>query len=65
MMPLKFNNYTFMVLTIAGVASQTPNPNPYLWMAMAAAGGGLLIAITMLIGRSMGAPVAPVHAAAN
>jgi hypothetical protein len=38
MMPLILNDYTFMVLTIAGVASQTPNPNPYLWMAMVAVG---------------------------
>jgi len=62
MIPLLLNNYAFMYLTIAGIALQTPNPNPYLWMAMVAVGGGLLIAATLLVGKIMGLPPAPVHA---
>src|SRR5262245_13043840 len=47
MVPVIFNNYMFMYLTVTGVAVQQPNPNPFLWMAMAAIGGAVLIAGTL------------------
>jgi hypothetical protein len=53
MLPLLFNNYAFMYLTVTGLAVQAPNPKPFLWMAMAAVGGGLLIAGVVLIGKLM------------
>lgn len=53
--PMLFNNYAFMSLTVAGVAAQAPNPNPIQWMAMAAIGGSALIAGVVLIGKIMAA----------
>ncbi len=44
MVPLVFNNYAFMYLTVTGLAVQMPQPRPFLWMAVAGIGGGLLIA---------------------
>jgi hypothetical protein len=44
MVPMVFNNYAFMYLTVTGVAVYAPNPKPFLWMAVAAIGGALLIA---------------------
>jgi hypothetical protein len=61
MIPLLLNNYTFMVLTVAGVALATPNPNPYLWLMMGALGGAALIATTLLIAKLLGAPVEHAH----
>lgn len=52
-LPLLFNNYAFMYLTVSGVAAQAANPNPLLWMAMAAFGGALLIAGVVVIGKWM------------
>ena len=52
-LPLLFNNYAFMYLTVAGVASQQPNPKPLLWMAMSAIGGALLIGGVVGIGKWM------------
>jgi hypothetical protein len=59
MLPLMFNSFAFMYLTICGLALQTPNPNPYLWAAMAVVGGALLIGGAVLIERMVGlhAPV--------
>jgi hypothetical protein len=57
MLPLLFNNFAFMYLTVTGIALQAPDPNPYLWMAITGIGGALLIAGVITIGRLMGAPV--------
>jgi hypothetical protein len=53
MVPLLFNNFAFMYLTVTGIAVQAPDPNPYLWMAVTGIGGGLLIAGVIGIGRLM------------
>lgn len=58
MVPLLFNNYAFLYLTVTGVAVTQPNPNPFLWMAMAAVGGALLIGGVMGIGKLMMAQAA-------
>jgi hypothetical protein len=55
MVPMLFNNYAFMCLTVTGLAAQMPNPNPFLWMAMSLVGGGLLIAGVVGIGKLMAA----------
>ena len=55
MIPLVLNNYTFMMVTVAGLALATPNPNPLLWLLMEVAGGGLLIGATILVGKFIGA----------
>jgi hypothetical protein len=65
MVPLLFNNYAFMYLTVTGVAAQQPNPNPFLWMAIAAVGGTALIAGVIGIGRLMMAQAAPKQSAAS
>ena len=64
MLPMFFNNYAFMSLTVTGVAVQQPNPNPFLWMAMSAIGGGLLIAGVIGIGKIMVAQAGAKPAAA-
>lgn len=66
MLPILFNNYAFMYLTVSGLAAQLPNPKPLLWMAMAAIGGAALIAGVVGIGKWMarGAAV-PTPAQAN
>ncbi len=53
MLPLIFNNFAFMYLTVTGVAVQAPEPNPYLWMAVTGIGGALLIAGVIGIGKLM------------
>jgi hypothetical protein len=53
MVPMLFNNYAFMALTVTGIAVLQPNPNPFLWMAIAAVGGSLLIAGVIGIGKLM------------
>jgi hypothetical protein len=53
MVPMLFNNYAFMYLTVTGLAMHLPQPNPYLWMAMAGIGGGVLIAGVVGIGKLM------------
>jgi hypothetical protein len=53
MVPILFNNYAFMYLTVTGVAVMQPEPNPFLWMAIAAVGGSALIAGVIGIGRLM------------
>jgi hypothetical protein len=58
MVPLLFNNYAFLYLTVTGLAVMQPNPNPFLWMAMAALGGALLIGGVMGIGKLMMAQAA-------
>jgi len=55
MLPTFINNYTFMYLTITGIAVQLPHPNPFSWMAITLVGGGLLIASVIGIGRLMAA----------
>jgi hypothetical protein len=53
MLPLIFNNFAFMYLTVTGVAVQAPEANPYLWMAITGVGGALLIAGVIAIGKLM------------
>jgi hypothetical protein len=53
--PLVFNNYAFMYLTVTGLAMHLPEPNPYLWMAVAGLGGGALIAGVLGIVKFMSA----------
>ncbi|MFI5307598.1 MAG: hypothetical protein ACHQ53_09615 [Polyangiales bacterium] len=52
-LPMFFNNYAFMYLTVTGIAVRLPNPNPFLWMAIAAVGGAFLIASVVGIGKLM------------
>lgn len=54
MLPLVFNSFAFMYLTISALALEAPNPNPYLWALMAVLGGALLIAGAMLIEKMVG-----------
>jgi hypothetical protein len=56
MLPLVFNNFAFMYLTVTGIAVQAPEPDPYLWMAITGIGGALLIAGVVVIGKLMGTP---------
>jgi hypothetical protein len=56
MLPLLFNNFAFMYLTVTGVAVQAPDPNPYLWMAVTGIGGALLIAGVVGIDKLMSPP---------
>lgn len=56
MLPMLFNNYAFMFLTVTGLAVAMPQPNPYLWMAVAGIGGGLLIAGVVGILKLMSPP---------
>ena len=58
MVPLLFNNFAFMYLTVTGIAVQLPLPNPYLWMAITGIGGALLIAGVIGIGKLMSLPTA-------
>lgn len=44
MLPVLFNNYAFMYLTVTGIAVLQPNPNPFVWMGMTLIGGAALIA---------------------
>jgi len=53
MLPMIFNNYAFLYLTVTGVAVQLPNPNPFVWMGMAAVGGAALIGGVIGIVRLM------------
>lgn len=53
MVPVVFNNYAFLYLTVAGVAAQAGNPQPIVWMAVALVGGGALIGSVMGIGKIM------------
>ena len=62
MLPVVFNNYAFMYLTVTGVAVQLPNANPFLWMAITLVGGGALIAGVIAIGKLMGPSPTPAHA---
>jgi hypothetical protein len=63
MLPLLFNNYAFLYLTVCGLALETANPNPYLWAVVAAVGGAVLIAGAVLIGKIVGghAAATPAH----
>jgi hypothetical protein len=62
MLPLLFNNYAFLYLTVCGLALGTAHPNPYLWAFVAALGGAVLIAGAVLIEKIVGAHAAPTPA---
>jgi hypothetical protein len=51
--PMVFNNYAFLYLTVAGVAAMAGNPQPIVWMAIALVGGAALIGSVVGIGRLM------------
>jgi len=53
MVPMVFNNYAFLYLTVAGVAATAGNPQPIVWMAIALVGGAALIGSVVGIGRLM------------
>ncbi len=57
-LPIIFNSYAFMFITVSGLALEAPEPNPYLWMAIVAIGGALLIGGVIGINKLMGAPPA-------
>ena len=50
-LPMLFNSYAFMYLTIGGVALATPEPKPLVWALTAVVGGALLILGAIFIGR--------------
>jgi len=56
--PLVFNNYAFMFLTVSALAITSANPNPFVWMAVEALGGGALLVGIVGIGKLMAA-IAP------
>ena len=56
LVPLLFNNFAFMYLTVTGIAAQLPEPNPYLWMAITGIGGALLIAGVVGLGKLRSRP---------
>lgn len=58
-LPIVFNNYSFMFLTVSGLAPRGPGANPYVWMAVAGLGGALLIAGVMGIAKLVGPPPTP------
>jgi hypothetical protein len=62
-LPIIFNSYAFMFLTVSGLALGTPEANPYKWMVVAGLGGAVLIAGVMAIGKIVGP--APTHAVAD
>jgi len=53
MVPLLFNNFAFMYLTVTGIAVQLPAANPTLRMAIPGIGGALRIAGVIGIGKLM------------
>lgn len=64
--PMLFNNYAFMFLTVSALAAKTPDPNPLLWMAVELLGGALLLAGIVVIGKIMAAQgLAPAPAEAE
>jgi hypothetical protein len=55
-LPLVFNSYAFMFLTVSGLEIATPGANPIQWMLVAAVGGAVLIAGVVGIGKIVGPP---------
>jgi hypothetical protein len=52
--PILFNNYTFMFFLVATVAILGPGPNPFEWMGVEVVGGILFIAGILGIMKIMG-----------
>jgi uncharacterized membrane protein len=52
--PILFNNYTFMFFLVSAVAVLTPGPNPIEWMGVEVVGGILFIAGILGIMKVMG-----------
>ena len=62
LLPMFFNSYAFMYLTVGGVALATPKADPYIWALVAVVGGALLVLGAIFIGRiSPAAPAAAAH----
>jgi hypothetical protein len=57
-LPLIFNSYAFMFLTVSGLALEVPGANPFQWMVVAGIGGALLIGGVVVIGKIVGPPPA-------
>jgi hypothetical protein len=53
--PVLFNNYTFMYFLVAAVAAKAPNPNVFSWMGVEVVGGALFIAGILGIVKILGA----------
>lgn len=53
MLPLLFNNYAFMYLTVTGIAVTQAGANPFVWMGVTVLGGAVLIAGVVGIGKLM------------
>jgi hypothetical protein len=53
--PLVFNNYAFMFLTVSVLAMKTPDPKPLVWMGVELIGGAIFIAGIMGILKIVGA----------
>ena len=58
-LPIVFNNYTFMFLTVSGLAPRAPGSSPFVWMVITGLGGPLLVGGAMGIGKIVGPPPAP------
>ena len=53
-LPVLFNNYAFMFLTISGLAVTSSHPNPLVWIGVELVGGGIFIAGIIGIMKIMG-----------
>jgi len=58
-LPIVFNNYSFMFLTVSGLALRAPGARPFVWMAVTGLGGALLIGGVIGIGKIVGPPPTP------
>jgi hypothetical protein len=52
--PVLFNNYTFMYFLVAAVAAKAPNPNVFSWMGVEVVGGAIFIAAILGIMKILG-----------
>ena len=65
MLPMFFNNYAFMYLTVTGIAVTQAGANPFVWMAVTLVGGAALIAGVVGILKLMAAGAAKQQPAAT
>jgi len=52
--PVLFNNYTFMYFLVAAVAAKAPNPNVFSWMGVEVVCGAIFIAAILGIMKILG-----------